>query len=52
MLQTEFVLNEISNKKLSGQVSLSTLEVKLKGSIDLPFLKHIIMRKNGHVFLL
>ncbi len=40
MLQTKVVLNEISYKKLSGQISLSTLEVELKASTDLPFLKY------------
>ncbi len=40
MLQTKVVLKKISYKKLRGQISLFTLGVELKGSIDLPFLKY------------
>ncbi len=40
MFQTKVVLNEISYKKLCGQISISTLEVELKYFIDLSFFKY------------
>ncbi len=45
MLHPKGVLNEIADKKLDGQISLSTLEVELKGSTDLPFLKYYNMQE-------
>ncbi len=38
--QTKVVHNEISYKKLNGQISVSTVEVELKSSTDFPFLKY------------
>ncbi len=52
MLQTKAVLNEISYKKLSGQICLSTLEVELKGSTDLLFLKYYYAQEWECIFTL